>query len=275
MSNGNPWLNRGVFHWAHQGGANEAPSNTLYAMEQAVQAGAHGLELDVHRTRDGEVVLIHDDTLDRTTNGSGKVADHTLEELRRLDAAYWWVPGKTNDDDAPADRYILRGQAPENRDLGIPTMDELLERFPSMPLTIEVKAKEAVKPLVRLLRQYDREEDIIVSSFRDSIVSELRRRAPELPLAPGASGSYWFFARALLGWPPRSSPYVALQVPPRKALFTVVTESFIAKAHRAGLAVHVWTINEEAEMRRLIALGVDGIMTDRPTVLAGILAREG
>jgi glycerophosphoryl diester phosphodiesterase len=248
-------------------------------MEKAVQAGVHGLEIDVHRTRDGTLVLIHDDTLDRTTNGSGRVADHTLEQLRRLDAAYWWVPGKTDDHDpgTPTDRYVLRGQAPENRDLGIPTMEELLVRFPSMPLTIEIKAASVVEPLVRLLREHDRQEDLVVSSFKDSIVRELERHAPDLPLAPGAQKSFEIVFRARLGLPLGASEYVALQLPPRNKKiidFEVVTGPFVAKAHRAKVAVHVWTINEEAEMRRLIAMGVDGIMTDRPTGLAEILAES-
>ena len=276
MATDNPWLNRGVFHWAHQGGAREAPTNTLYAMTKAVEAGAHGLEFDVHRTKDGEIVLIHDDTLERTTNGSGRVADHTLEELRRLDAAYWWVPGATDDHDpdTPADRYILRGQAPENRDLGIPTLNELMERFPSMPYTIEVKAEAAVEPLIRILAKNGRQEDLIVTSFKDSVVRDLARRAPDLPLAPGKWKSYEIFFRARLGWLGESD-YVAVQVPPRTALFTVVTKSFIEASHDAGLAVHVWTIDEVAEMRRLIDLGVDGIMTDRPSVLASLLPQTG
>lgn len=103
----NPWLDRGVYHWAHQGGAREGPSNTLFAMAAALAAGSHGIELDVHRTKDGRLMVLHDATLERTTNGHGKVADHTLEELQRLDAAYWWVPGTVDDHDpsTPADRY--------------------------------------------------------------------------------------------------------------------------------------------------------------------------
>src|SRR5687768_2375516 len=96
----NPWLQRRVFHWAHQGGAKEGPSNTLFAMDRALAAGAHGLEFDVHRTHDGQLVLAHDKRLDRTTNGSGEIAERPLEELRRLDAAYWWVPGSVDDHSA-------------------------------------------------------------------------------------------------------------------------------------------------------------------------------
>jgi glycerophosphoryl diester phosphodiesterase len=267
----NPWLGRGVFHWAHQGGAREGPSNTLYAMAKGAEAGADGLELDVHRTADGHVVLIHDATLERTTSGCGAVAAHTLEELRRVDAAYWWVPGEVDDHGAPPDRYVLRGRAPADVDLRIPTLDELLERHPSAPLTIEVKAAAAVEPLVAVLRRHRRSEDVIVTSFKDSIVRRLRRQAPELSLAPGRVSNLWFFLRTLLRWPPRRSRYVALQVPPQYKWLRVVDARFVRAAHRCGLAVHVWTIDDEREMRELIALGVDGIMTDRPSVLASVL----
>ena len=95
----NIWLERRVFHWAHQGGAKEAPSNTLDAMDRAAAIGVDGLEFDVHLSRDGRVVLIHDRTLKRTTNGQGLVSDHSAEELAALDAAYWWVRGEVDNHD--------------------------------------------------------------------------------------------------------------------------------------------------------------------------------
>lgn len=269
----NPWLDRGVFHWAHQGGAREAPSNTLWAMAHALEVGAHGLEFDVHATRDDEVVLLHDATLQRTTSGCGRVRNHTVAELARFDAAHWWTPGKVDDHDAgaPPDRYPLRGRAPADRDLGIPRLGDLLERYPAVPLTIEVKDKRAVGPLVQLLRDHGRHRDVIVTSFKDSIVRRLRRRAPDLALAPGRWWNLWFLLRAGLGRPPPKSPYIALQLPPRYKWLNVIDRRLLDAAHEAGLAVHVWTIDEEAEMRRLIDLGVDGIMTDRPSVLAAVL----
>lgn len=268
----NPWLDRRVYHWAHQGGAREGPSNTLFAMTAALAAGSHGIELDVHRTKDGHLVVLHDSAVDRTTNGHGKVAERTLEELRRLDAAYWWVPGKVDDHDpaTPPDRYTLRGRAAADPDLRIPTLDDVLGRF-AVPLTIEVKDKAAVAPLVALLRARNRTQDVIVTSFMERVVSELRRAGPELPLAPGRVYNLWFLARVLVRWPPRRSSYVALQVPHRYRGLTVLSARLVGAAHGAGMAVHAWTIDEEAEMRELIALGVDGIMTDRPTVLAAVL----
>lgn len=268
----NPWLDRRVYHWAHQGGAREGPSNTLHAMAAGLAAGADGIELDVHRSKDGRLMVLHDTTLDRTTNGHGKVADHTAEELRRLDAAYWWVPGKVGDHDptTPPDRYTLRGWAPADPELRIPTLDEVLDRF-EVPLTIEVKDETAVGPLVALLRTRNRIGDVIVTSFMERIVWKLRRAGPELSLAPGRVYNLWFLARVLVRWPPRRSSYVALQVPHRYRGVTFLSRRLIDAAHRAGMAVHAWTIDDEAEMRELIDLGVDGIMTDRPTVLAAVL----
>ena len=269
----NPWLDRRVFHWAHQGGAREGPSNTLHAMKLALAAGADGLEVDVHCTRDQRVVLIHDARLERTTNGSGEVKGKSLDELRRLDAAFWWVPGEVDNHDpaTPVERYELRGRAPADEELRIPTLDELLERHPSTPLTIEVKSAAAVEPLVRLLRQRSRSGDVIVTSFKDSVVRQLHRADPDLPLAPGRAWNLWFLSRVRLRIPPRESSYAAVQLPVSFKFVPVLDQRLVAAARRAGMAVHAWTIDEEDEMRQLIAMGVDGIMTDRPTVLSRVL----
>lgn len=291
----NPWLTRRVFHWAHQGGAEEAPSNTLYAMEEGRAAGAHGLEFDVHRSNDGRVVVIHDKTLERTTDGSGPASQHSTAELADLDAAYWWVPGQVDNHDpaTPEAAYELRGRVEKDRDLGVPALDELLDRFSPMPMTIEVKESDAAAPLVELLRAKAVPLDgLIVTSFKDGVVADLHRRAPDLPLAPGGRWTFGFYLRSRFHLPaPARGPYVALQVPdrlrfreikwlpsalrrvlPRNLGLRVTSRRLVRVAHRAGLAVHVWTINDAKQMRELIDLGVDGIMTDRPTVLTGVLS---
>lgn len=271
----NPWLERTRFHWAHQGGAREAPSNTLYAMKRAVAAGSAGLEFDVHASADGHVVVAHDATLERTTNGCGRIADQTLAELQPLDAAYWWVPGSVDDHDpaTPVECYVLRGQVESEPDLRIPTLDEVLEAFPAMPMTIEVKDGRAVDPLVAALRGHGRTSDVIVTSFKDSVVRTLRRLAPELPLAPGRFWNLHFLVRAKLGIAPQRSWAVALQLPPRYGPLPVIDQRLLGAAHRAGMAVHAWTIDDEEEMHRLLALGVDGIMTDCPRVLDTVLGQ--
>jgi glycerophosphoryl diester phosphodiesterase len=290
----NPWLNRGVFHWAHQGGAKEAPSNTLRAMRTGVANKAHGLEFDVHRSADGQIVLIHDDTIDRTTDQKGPVAAHSAAELAGFDAAYWWVPGQVDNHDpkTPKERFTLRGRVEKEPDLGIPTLDQVLDSYGDLPMTIEVKVKEAAAPLVELLRaRHIPPQNLIVTSFRDDVVDELHRLDKDLPLAPGSGWTFRFLAHTRLHLPlPARGPYVALQVPHKLAYkeipqipsiiravlrkewkLTVVTPRFVRAAHRVGLAVHVWTIDEVPEMRQLIHMGVDGIMTDKPSELTRVL----
>jgi glycerophosphoryl diester phosphodiesterase family protein len=216
-----------VWRWAHQGGAREGPTNTLAAMTRAMDGSggrANALEFDVHRTKDGAVVVIHDRTLERTTNGKGKVRRRTLEDLRRLDAAYWWVPGQIVDHHAADDTaYEHRHIAPGDRLYGIPTIDEVLDRFPDVPLTIEVKAWGAARPLIDRLAERDR-RDVTVTALRDHIVWRARRRARKHPewettFAPGLLYSLWFLARTRFGRPPRSARYGRIQVPRRKLIF--------------------------------------------------------
>jgi glycerophosphoryl diester phosphodiesterase len=293
LRSANPWLERRPFHWAHQGGAREAPSNTLYAMELGRHNGAHGVEFDVHRSGDGRVVLIHDATLARTTDRSGWVAQHSAGELATFDAAYWWVRGEVDNHDrtTPESKYELRGQVEKDPDLGIPVLDDVLERFGDMPMTIEVKDEQAVEGLLEALERHKvPKENLIVTSFSDRVVDQLHAEAPDLPLAPAGRWTLRFLFTTKLGLPrPPRGPYVALQVPHRRAwkdilpgrigrllpgswTLTVVTPRFVRAAHQAGLAVHVWTVDDEAEMNDLLDMEVDGIMTDRPSVLTEVLS---
>jgi glycerophosphoryl diester phosphodiesterase len=268
-----------VLRWAHQGGAREGPTNTLAAMTMAMDAargGANALEFDVHRTKDGAVVVIHDPTLERTTNGKGKVSHHTLEDLRRLDAAYWWVPGEIVDHNAADETaYEHRHKAPGDRMYGIPTIEEVLDRFPDIPLTIEIKSWRAARPLIDRLAERDR-RNVTVTSLRDHIVWRAGLRARKHPewkttFAPGWLYSLWFLARTRLGRPPRPARYGRIQVPRRKLIFHFAQPSFVKAAHRAGMQVDYWTIDDPDEMQELLALGADGIMTDKPSVLAEVI----
>src|SRR5829696_6558032 len=186
----NPWLERRVLNIAHQGGESEFPSNTLYAFRRAVRAGADMLELDVGVTRDSKVVVMHDTTVNRTTNGRGTVASHTLKQLRSLDAAYWFARGRSDPYRHGLARraYRLRGVATGERrpprgvkraDFLVPTLREVLRAFPRTPITIEVKARTRreqtaeyvrnAETLAKLLRGV-RRQDIIVASFRQQAV---------------------------------------------------------------------------------------------------------
>ncbi len=272
----NPWLYRRVIAYAHQGGALDAPSSTLYALRHAVDAGATALELDVHATADGELVVCHDATVDRTTNGCGAIAQLSLEELRRLDNAYWFVPGLDAVRGREPSEYVFRGRAPEDREFGIPTLREVLAAFPDVVLNIDIKqTAPAVKPyeatLASLLNEYERSDDVIVTSFDERAIEAFSRLAPNVPTAagPGTTTAFWVAAHAGGDLPPLTS--LAFQVPERHGVLSVVDECFVDAAHRHGLAVHVWTVNDPDAMRRLVDLEVDGIMSDVPNRLVGVL----
>jgi glycerophosphoryl diester phosphodiesterase len=269
---GNPWLERRVLNYAHQGGAREAPSSTLFAIRQAIANGADAIELDVHATQDGEIVVCHDPTVDRTTQTSGRLADLTLDRVRQLDNAYWWVPGEVVDHDQPAAAYPHRGKAPADHAFGIATLREVLEEFTDVYLNLDIKQSAPVVPayekqVAALLGEFGRTDDVIVASFSDAITDAFSEIAPDIHTSCGTNATAAIYAAVQKGEPLPPTRHVALQVPPTFGDITLVDERFVDRAHDAGLAVHVWTIDEEDQMRRLIDLGVDGVMTDRPSVL--------
>jgi glycerophosphoryl diester phosphodiesterase len=298
---GDHWLERRVLNIAHQGGEFEAPSDTLYALKTAVEKGADVLEVDVHATApegDGEraIVAIHDTTVDRTTDGSGRVDAMTLAEVQALDAAHWFVPGigTCNPDfgcEKPEDaRYVFRGAAHgdestlpdgyEPADFRIPTLGEILEAFPDQLINIEIKRTvpdtEPYEDLVAdLLAEFDRTDDVIVVAFSDLAVEKFKLHAPDVDTAVATAQAAAFKSSAEGPLPGAPNPrYVALQVPITFEGVQVVSEDFVRDAHANGLAVHVWTVNDADDMRWLIEIGVDGIMTDVPTLLEEILGDE-
>lgn len=293
----NPWLERRVLNIAHQGGEIEAPSDTLFALKTAVAKGSDVLEIDVHATSDGEIVVLHDTTVDRTTDGEGRVDATTLEEIEQLDAAYWFVPDCGTCHDQPVGRYRYRGYATGDRqipaglhqqygldepftpnDFTIPTLREVLKTFPDTLINIEIKnhlphTTPYVQELVDLLSEVGRTDDVIVVSFLDHAVEHFKALAPEVHTATATAETAAFWASAQGPLPGAPNPrYQALQVPIEFEGQPVVTREFVARAHANGLAVHVWTINDVDAMRWLIGIGVDGIMTDRPTLLEELLA---
>jgi glycerophosphoryl diester phosphodiesterase len=290
----NPWLERRVLNIAHQGGEIEAPSNTLFAFKTAVQKGADVLELDVHATLDRELVVIHDATVNRTTDGEGRIDQMTLEEIKSLDAAFWFVPGCGTCHGRPAEDYKYRGFATGQRqmpaslasdfepnDFRVPTLREVLTTFPEMLINIEIKAtapetRPYEEDLAALLQEFGRTTDTIVVSFLDHAVERFKLYAPEVSTATGTGETAAFWASSQGDLPGTPNPrYHALQVPIEFNGLQVVNEDFVGDAHANGFAVHVWTINDKATMKWLIAIGVDGIMTDRPTLLEKILKQTG
>jgi glycerophosphoryl diester phosphodiesterase len=272
----NPWLDRRVLCYAHQGGAREAPSSTLFAFRSALEAGATALEMDVHATKDGELVVCHDSTVDRTTNGQGRIADLTLDELGSLDNAYWFVPGEVAVTDRPQADYLYRGRAGADPEFRIPTLRQVLEAFPGVFLNMDIKQTAPAVPayeaaLVKLVAEYDRSDDVIVASFNDASTAAVAELAPHLATSAGTAASAGFWQAYRSGEPIPPTTHRALQIPTAFANTRVASSELVEAAHAAGLAVHFWTIDDAAEMAELIDLGADGVMTDRPAVCAKVL----
>lgn len=275
----NPWLERRVLHYAHQGGAREAPSSTLFALRRAVALGADALELDVHRTADGVLVVCHDSTVDETTNVTGAIADMSFAELRTLDNAHWWTDhlpeDRHADHTAELNAYRLRGRFPAEPEFGIASLDEVLTEFAGVFINFDIKetgpkVRSYEHDLADALRRYHRSTDVIVASFHDVALERFRAYAPEIHTSLGPTQTLESAGLLWEGKPiPKGKPgQVAFQIPMRFDGALVVTPELVEAAHGAGLAVHVWTIDEPADMHELLACGVDGIMTDCPSVLA-------
>jgi len=182
--------------------------------------------------------------------------------------------------DRPAADYPYRGRAPGDRDFGVATLREVLERFPEVVLNLDIKqTAPAVAPyeelLARLLADYDRVDDVIVASFFDPATSSFASFAPQVPTSAGVLAASFFWQAVQQGTRPPPMDAVVLQVPERRGDAVIVDERFVRVAHEAGLAVHVWTVNDAASMERLLALDVDGIMTDVPSDLVQVLDRRG
>lgn len=272
------WLERRVIAFAHQGGSFEAPSSTLFALHQARANGATAFELDVHATKDRQIVVCHDETVDRTTNAAGEIASLTLSELRDMDNAYWWIKGDAVTPGRPDAEYLLRGRAPEDRSLGIATLEEVCETFPGVLLNLDIKRTdpevEGYEELLRdELRRLERTGSVIVASFHDEAIQKFRHLAPEVSTS-AATGETAAFFFSLGDSSPVVPPVCSFQVPASFEGIDVVTEQFIEVAHRHGVAVHVWTINEVDEMDQLLDLGVDGLISDTPTQLVQLLEKR-
>jgi glycerophosphoryl diester phosphodiesterase len=252
----------------HRGCAAEVPENTLASFRAGLEAGAGILESDVHLTRDGIPVLIHDDEVGRVSDGSGRVAEHTLAELKRLDAGYRFRGAGD------------RGHPYRGRGLRIPSLEEAFEAFPDARFNLELKEDlpGIVERTVELLAGGGRETRTLLTAADDALMAKLHRRldAEGVSAARGASaGDVVAFVRAAVeGAAPAPGP-MALQVPASFGGRDLVTPEFVSHAHAHELQVHVWTIDEPEEMNRLLDLGVDGIVTNHPARLARLIESRG
>jgi len=250
---------------AHRGGAGLYPENTLYAFERARKLGVDVIELDVRITSDGALVVLHDAAVQRTTDGNGRVSEMTLGELRKLDAGYRFSPdgGRT---------FPLRATG-----IVVPTLREVFAALPEMKFNIEPKQEtpSLVKPLCGIIREYKMADKTVVGSFNQAIIDEFRRECAEVATSASPSEVSKFLAFFKAGLGESYSPLMqALQIPEYVGGVQMVTKEFIETAHERNLKVHVWTVNETADMQRLLENGVDGVMTDYPDKLLTLLGRN-
>jgi len=292
----NPWLARRVLNIAHQGGEDEFPSNTMYAFRQALKAGADMLELDVGVTKDNKVIVMHDTTVDRVTNGKGTIASKTLTQVGKLDGAYWFT-GQGSDHykhGLKAKSYPFRGVATGRvkpprgysaADFRVTTLAAVLKAFPNTPINIEIKGRTKAETdaeyvqnanvLAALLKSTARKDRLIVVSFHQLGVDRFHQLVPDIGVAPGVGGD----ADWLLGGKSPGEGVVAFQVPITYQfggqLLTITNAETVARAHRDGYAWQVWFSNDDVDgpktWRKLIADCADGVMTSQPVAFEKVL----
>ena len=280
---------------AHAGGDQDYPHSTVYAYWQSAAAGADVLELDVQLTADGVLIVQHDDTVDRTTEASGPVAELTLAEIQALDNAYWFVAGLWGDQTRPDDEYAFRGvrigevDPPpgfEADDFRVPTFREVAERFPHHVLDVEIKLQRgpdgeddpsagiaAAEVLAAEIAELGREDSVIVASFNDEVLDAFAALAPGVLVSPGLE--------AMLGWyladEPLDPRYRVLQAPFTYEGVEVVQPDVVDKVHQEGRHLWVWlsgtdVLETEEFYADLLARGVDGVIAGRPASAAAALA---
>ena len=238
----------GPIPFAHRGGACEAPENTMPAFEHAVRLGYRYVETDVHVTADGVLLAFHDDRLDRVTDRQGVISSLPWAEVRRA---------------------RVDGREP------IPRLEDLLSTWPDLRVNIDPKHDGAVESLAEVLTRCDAVDRVCVGAFSDKRIARVRALVGERLCTSAGPRQVARMVAAARGVPGGRVTAACLQVPTRQGRIPLVTRRFVGAAHRRGLPVHVWTIDDAAEMERLLDLGVDGIMTDRPQVLREVLEHRG
>lgn len=250
--------------FAHRGGGGLYPENTLEAFQYSAKLGVDFLELDVHSTADGVLVVFHDRNIARITDEKGSVSKMTLAELKKLDAGYNFTTdgGKT---------FPFR-----DKGVTIPTLQEIFEALPEMQFNIEPKQAEPsiTKPLCEMIRNHKMTDKVIIGSFRQVAVDEFRQYCPEVATSATPQEALTFFTMYKLGLADSYTPPMqALQIPQNLWKMQIVDKNFVEAAHKLNLQVHIWTINETEDMQRLIDAEADGIMTDYPDKLLDLVGR--
>jgi glycerophosphoryl diester phosphodiesterase len=247
--------------FGHRGGSRLAPENTLAAFDRGVAEGVDGLELDVRLSRDGEVMVCHDATIDRTCDGRGAIADLMTSELARMDAGYRFTPGDGT--------HPFRGVG-----LTVPTLREVLARHARRRFIVELKDnREALaRAAVSVVREAGEQERVCFGSFHPAVMRAVRRLAPEAVTSGARDEVLHAVFGARLGLFPPFRRYRALQVPEQRESVRVVSARFLRAARRAGVPVHVWVVDGADDIRRLLEWGADGIITDRPDVAVRVVS---
>jgi glycerophosphoryl diester phosphodiesterase len=249
---------------AHRGGRGLRPENTLCAFDHAVSLGCDVIETDIHMSRDGRIVVIHDERVDRTCDGEGAVHDYSLTELARLDAGYRWTQDGRS--------FPFRGKG-----IRVPTLEEAFRSFPDMRFNIDIKKRyPAVETkLGSLIRRCGMEEQVTVASFSSRNLKAFRKLFSGTQTSAGRSEVLRLLILHRFRMLRRYRGSIrCIQVPERSGGIRIVTPSLTGVLHRLGIAVHVWTVNETADMQRLISMEVDGIITDYPDRLARVLSED-
>ena len=246
--------------YAHRGGAALRPENTIAAFDHGMACGADGLELDVHLSKDGMVVVHHDETLERTTSGRGRLVDHTAAELAKLDAGFHFSDGD-------------HGHAFRGLGIGVPTLREVLHRYPTARLIVELKVggSRLAHRVVDEVREAGAIARVAIGSFHPEALNAVRTYEPAIATGAAKEETRWALYRSWIGIGIGDTPYREFQVPLWSGLTPIVTRRFVAAAHRAGIPVKVWTVNAAETMRRLVSIGVDALITDRPDLARSIV----
>ena len=238
---------------AHRGGSALRPENTMLAFDHAASIGVDAFECDVHLSRDGEVVIIHDATLERTTDASGPVSARTAAELSRVDAGF---------------RFGEPAGFPHRGQTGVPRLVDLLTRHPTMPVVIELKGEDRalVPRALDVIQSCGALDRVILGGFSLDVLREVRGQVPDVPTGAASLEVQAAMRRSLIWLAPRVTGYRLFQMPVRFRGRAVLTRGFVRAARRALCPVHAWVVDDPSEMRRLIDWGVTGIISDRPDV---------
>ena len=285
--------------FAHRGGGALAPENTFAAFDNGLAKGAQGLELDVHLSADGVVVVHHDRTLERTTNLTGPIAKRTAGELARADAGYFfrsWGPpsggpirlsatariaryGETSPKPGEGGKPDPTGSVEVGSDpaefpfrgcgINIPTLAAVLAKYRDVPIVVELKVNDPglARAVVNDVRQADAIDRVCLGSFGLRVLREARRFEPRLATSAAREEVRWALYRSWCRWPVTRAGYGGYQVPEWSGRTRVVSRRFVEDAHAAGLGVQVWTVDAEQDAARLLAWGVDALITDRPDII--------